>query len=236
MLARANSATIIRVEPGREACGSGRRGEHPVSVPERPLGSPEWGLARWLRWALGPGRLFRAARAGNAVRVQALLARGVDPNARGPWRMTALHAAAEKGHAEVVRLLLDHCAVVDADSSLHPTPLFAAVYWGHADAARVLLERGARRPVLPEWFSPRDEAVVRLLVEYGADVNHEGEHGATALHAAAASGLEALAQFLLAHGADPTIRDAAGRTPLTYAEDGGHRGIAQLLRRSSSAR
>ena len=51
--------------------------------------------------------LRRAARAGRAARVQALLADGADPDADDPnSRKTALHWAALNGHQAVVKLLV----------------------------------------------------------------------------------------------------------------------------------
>ena len=50
--------------------------------------------------------LLAAAKKGDADAVQALLAKGVDVNAKNSYGATALSFAADKGHLEVVKLLL----------------------------------------------------------------------------------------------------------------------------------
>ena len=62
--------------------------------------------------------------------------------------------------------------------------------------------------------------VARVLIEAGADVNKQGEHGRTALHMAAAWGHADTVQLLLENGANPTIVDEAGMTPPMVARDG----------------
>jgi len=60
------------------------------------------------------------------------------------------------------------------------------------------------------------QQVLKLLKE-GTDINAADENSRTALHWAAAHGLEALAQGLLGAGADINAADAFGMTPLHYA-------------------
>ncbi|TGZ80747.1 ankyrin, partial [Ascodesmis nigricans] len=45
------------------------------------------------------------------------------------------------------------------------------------------------------------QAVVRLLLDHGADVNAQGGHYGTVLHAATVNGNQAVIQLLLDHGA-----------------------------------
>jgi hypothetical protein len=59
-----------------------------------------------------------------------------------------------------------------------------------------------------------------VLIEAGADVNKQCEHGRTALHMAAAWGHADVAQLLLENGADPMIADDEGMTPPNVARNG----------------
>ena len=68
-----------------------------------------------------------------------------------------------------------------------------------------------------------DAAMVRLLLENGADLEARDPGGTTALHYAAYWGHPEVAQVLLAAGADPNALDRAGYTPLAWARERDHR-------------
>lgn len=75
------------------------------------------------------------------------------------------------------------------------------------------------------WFAaqgpwPGGLAVAKVLVEAGANVNRQCEHGRTALHMAAAWGHLDLVKYLLEEGADPAIRDEENMTPPMVARRG----------------
>jgi len=76
----------------------------------------------------------------------------------------------------------------------------------------------------------RDERLVAVLLERGADVNRGNAHGWTPLHQAAYGNLPALARMLLAAGArvDVSARGDGG-TPLIVALFWGNRTTAELL-------
>src|SRR5688500_2367492 len=60
------------------------------------------------------------------------------------------------------------------------------------------------------------EAVVEMLLEYGADVNGIDQDGRTALHRAAKLHPKTV-RVLLERGANPNVVDSQGFTPLTWA-------------------
>jgi ankyrin repeat protein len=74
------------------------------------------------------------------------------------------------------------------------------------------------------------EAIVRLLLDWGACTEVADEFGLTLLLHAAADGYEAIVRLLLDRGAYIEAADKRGRTPLSYAAENGHEAVVQLLR------
>ena len=86
--------------------------------------------------------LFTATRTGNAACIQALLAAGADPNAKGSSDQTPLMWAAALGHSAGVKLLL--AAKADPTTTLDSgfDAFFFAVRAGHRDIVKQLLAAG----------------------------------------------------------------------------------------------
>jgi ankyrin repeat protein len=80
------------------------------------------------------------------------------------------------------------------------------------------------------WASAEGyEAVVRLLLEKGADLETKDEDGQTPLIWAARNGHEAVARLLLEKGAVLDAKNEDGRTPLMLTAQNGHEAVARLL-------
>ena len=71
--------------------------------------------------------------------------------------------------------------------------------------------------------------IIRLLIEYGANVNLQDKDGYTALVFASYNGHTEAVKLLLANGADPDLQDNNRRTALMYASHNGHIEIVKLL-------
>jgi uncharacterized protein len=85
-----------------------------------------------------------ACESGSAAVVEQLLKAGVIPNATGPLGETALHTCAHTGNVDAAKALLARGAKVDAgDNWRGQTPLMWAAAQGHAAMVRVLVEAGA---------------------------------------------------------------------------------------------
>ena len=99
-------------------------------------------------------------------------------------------------------------------------------YFSYAE----VLEDGG--PQTPLWRAAEKghEAVVKLLLEKGADVESKDKYGRTPLWRAAAHGHEAVVKLLLEKGADVESKDGSdGRTPLSWATANGHKAVMKLL-------
>jgi ankyrin repeat protein len=75
----------------------------------------------------------------------------------------------------------------------------------------------------------KQEAVARILLDYGADPNTKGGRDGTPLVAACAHGHEAMVCLLLEHGADINEKSEEKGSPLKAAVYGGHETVVRRL-------
>jgi cytohesin len=156
--------------------------------------------------------LREAALIGDVYLAEELLKQGADPNEQDISGRTPLHYAfwAPEGgwrcRVEVAELLLKHGADPNARDKDGKTPLHYAVAHRHSDA-------------------------VKLLLEYGAEVDEELAEALrlTPLHLAASRGSVEEVERLLSRDGDPNARDVFGRTPLHYAAARNRKAVAELL-------
>ena len=177
-----------------------------------------------------PSSIFTAAQIGDLARVKAFLEQGVNANARGPKRQTALHIAASEGYKEVVELLLKHGADVNAGVGYHnETAAVFALRGHHSEVVELLISNGAD-DVSPLHLavSAGDEAKARSLVEGGADVNKRTPCGMTPLHMIGMD-LKDIAKLLIDNGADVNAKADWDWIPLHSATEKGHKEIVELL-------
>ena len=137
--------------------------------------------------------LFTAVSTGDEVAVRQLIQRGINLNAAVPGEgRTALHQAVAQRDLKMVRMLLDARARTDV-----------AGRYGSPRAVREFpLHRAVNEP-----------ALLRLLLERGANPNVGDDGGLTPLHRAAASGNAEAAEVLLQHKAQADLKDKGGRKP-----------------------
>jgi hemoglobin len=142
----------------------------------------------------------------------ALAALAADPGLvreRFTYGRTLLHAAAASGCVRMVERLLALGADPNATDRYGHPPLYA---------------------VGNQCSRETGDAVVRLLVRGGADVNLQDRvKRCTPLHMAARRGNVGVARALLECGADRAIRDIAGVTPLQRARNCRKPGVVALL-------
>lgn len=149
--------------------------------------------------------------------------------------------ASALGHPEIVRLLLPgNCAIevdsenneasrkpkrrrlvrADESSDFQSFKDEADDHAGDDDSNQIILDEAM-------WYAARrgHEAIAKLLLRHGANVNARGSGGgrSTALSAAVLEGQEAVVRLLLSRSADTEMANVHGYTPLVLAtifEDG----------------
>lgn len=134
-----------------------------------------------------------------------------------------LRSAAGFGKRDEVSRLLRQGADINAKDNLGETPLTVALTMY---AAYIQFE--VQTP--PGGLEER-KAVIKLLIDKGANPNVIGERATTPLMNAAASGDVEIVEMLLRAGATATLKqmDVDGRTARDYAEAQGHGAIVERL-------
>jgi hypothetical protein len=115
-------------------------------------------------------QLFAAARKGDAAKVEELLAKGVDANAKWRYDQTALFPASDKGNVAVIKVLLAHGANVNVeDTFYHASPLTWSIQNDHPEAAQLLIAAGAKDKAgaLRYGVSKNYPAVVKAVLDAG---------------------------------------------------------------------
>jgi ankyrin repeat protein len=125
--------------------------------------------------------------------------------------------------------------------------LLTALPGGGLELVKLLVRKGAdpnardyysKTPLILEAdnWSEADPAVVRCLLDLGADVNAVDDKGMSALHSAAAHGNTAVVKVLVAGGADINLKDGKGNTAWVLAAEKGDRPMLELLEKAGARR
>lgn len=176
--------------------------------------------------AYGDTPLIAAAGSGRAQLIDKLLELGADIDSANSLGMTALMSAAARGDYQLVHTLINSGAEVDVKNNQGESAVFLAVQYGHHSAVRVLLNAAAKLNIKNtiranesnSGFTPlmyaathgltRDPvdwpAMVRLLLNGGADPNVTNTHAESALVFAQNLKDSAIVSVLLQAGAKDT--------------------------------
>jgi len=187
--------------------------------------------------------LHYAAWKGHSRVLEILLGAGVKSSQVDTEGLAPLALACIEGHLEAVNALLfgKVDAEVQAHSRNNKRPLHFAAEGGHHHVLRALLESGVTEDptTIPEKETPlhlalfKDERsyleVLKVLLEYEADVNKPRSDGCTTLHLAAKYGCVDAVRSLLEAGADPAATNRKGHSVLYFAVSAGQTDVAKLL-------
>ena len=141
---------------------------------------------------------------------------------------------AMEGKIDEVERAIEIGIEIDELGARGHTALMAAAYYGHKSVVKSLLEAGANPNILSDdeglgkgmtalmlsagsFFASNRQAIAKLLIANGADINQQGLCGKTAIvyAALAGSGYRDCVETLIAAGADLDLRDDRGHTVLT---------------------
>jgi Ankyrin repeats (3 copies) len=123
---------------------------------------------------------------------------------------TALHVASAAYQLEIAKALLDAGADPGSAKNMRRSQPLHYAADGNIDS--------------PLWSPGRQTAVIRLLIQAGADVQARDKNGATALHRAVRTRCAEAVKTLLEAGADPALKNLPGSTPFHLAVQNTGRG------------
>ena len=164
-------------------------------------------------------------------KVKALIAKGVNVDAKDKEGSAPLHLAAWWGYADVVEALVRAGADVSLEDDSGQTPLELAAREGHEKVANILLAAGARVDdvLTAACLGTLDRVTALLDANPGLATVNEGTIEWTPLHLAARFGKVEVADLLLRYDADVNAQAFAYGTPLHLAADNGNVEVAKLL-------
>ncbi|KAL7920862.1 ankyrin repeat-containing domain protein [Trichoderma austrokoningii] len=202
--------------------------------------------------------LLYAVKGGHVDTMKTLLSQGADPNYEDRFGWTPLLNAVDNGNVAILKILLEGGANPNQEDHFGQTPLIYAVERGDKVIKKEPVGTGAWMIYKPVLHAATDsqEAMVRALLEGGADPNQKNKAGHTPLTYAANHGnvaivkillegrasadpipllcavkygQEAVVKALLERGADPNHEDGSGRAPISHAAERGHAAMVKIL-------
>lgn len=157
--------------------------------------------------------LIAAAKANNAPLVAELIGRGGNVNAKDSIQDSAFLYAGAEGFNEVLQLTLAAGADVASINRYGGTALIPASEHGHVETVKILIGAGVpvnhvnnlgwtamQEAILLNNGGPRQQEVVRLLLQAGADPGIRDPEGRTALQNAERLGFADIAALIRSHG------------------------------------
>nr|WP_307105767.1 ankyrin repeat domain-containing protein [Arthrobacter globiformis] len=157
-------------------------------------------------------RLVLAAKANDAALVARLIREGGNVNAKDSIQDSAFLYAGAEGFNEVLRLTLANGADVRSTNRFGGTALIPASEHGHVETVRILIAAGvpvnhvnklgwtAMQEAILLNRGPRQQDVVRQLLDAGADPNIRDPEGRTALENAERLGFAEIARLIRERG------------------------------------
>ncbi|KAJ7242067.1 hypothetical protein C8J57DRAFT_1477581 [Mycena rebaudengoi] len=160
------------------------------------------------------GTALHAAAYGGHTAVARLLIENdahIDNSDLANWTMygSALQTASFMGNVEMIRFLVMNGADINSGGGRYGTALGEVSRRGDEEMVCFLIQNGADVNVQPLFryegsalTMARNEAIARILLKHGADVNAVGGHFGAALHRASGLGMEEIVRLMIEHGAN----------------------------------
>lgn len=138
--------------------------------------------------------------------VKKLIDKNVDINMKDCYGETFFHYACKRGSRNIVKLLIAHGANINERFSGGETPLMYVCANNDVHIAKILLDNEAinddcNKTVLHTACFHKRYEIVKLLIEYGVNVNEKNMFGEIPLYCVCRNGDTEVAKILLDNGA-----------------------------------
>ncbi|KAJ5108060.1 hypothetical protein N7456_004735 [Penicillium angulare] len=186
----------------------------------------------------GRTAMLRAAETRRYSRLEFIIEKGANLEARDPENKTALWWAVMNQHGSMTKLLIHNNANLNVQDDLGRTPLHLSAEAHNVEIFRALVEGGAildiedsqgRTPLM--WaIIYGNENLVKILLENDICLESEDvQWGRTALLWAARKSYPNMVRLLLENGASIEAADHSGQTALSIAARYGHEEAVKIL-------
>ncbi|EHK19775.1 uncharacterized protein TRIVIDRAFT_203361 [Trichoderma virens Gv29-8] len=170
--------------------------------------------------------------------VKLLVDNGADVNKSVGRKYTPVYGATHSQNTEIVQYLLSHNANPTLACSLGSTPMHVAAYQGSSEIVRLLAEAKAdidyceNSALMSAIHIMSDSAeVLRILLEYGADINRKDSAGRTALDAAIVNNHPNIVKLMLS---ESKVKPDFSRERLLEAVRNGYTEVVSLVLESGA--
>ena len=206
----------------------------------------------------GSTALHIASGKGEREIVEVLLKYGAEIDSQDEHGKTALHIASEDSNTEIVDVLLNYGASINFKDIRGRTALHSATVWNNPEIIKVLLKFGAyidskniyggtalhvacmnfdsvmevllaRDGEFDSQVEYNNTEIVKIFLEFGANIHSKTTDGLTALHIASQKRNREVIEVLLKFGARVNSKDGIGRTALHIASDYNNSEIVGVL-------
>lgn len=135
--------------------------------------------------------IFYAIRYKNRHALQELLSHGADANYKNNENMNSLHLAVLKKDVTIVKMLVKYIKNINARTNAGSTALHYACNFQQLEIVKILLENGASQDIAefeydlyPIFYAvvQNNIEITKLLVNYGANPNHQDYVANTIIH------------------------------------------------------
>ncbi len=183
--------------------------------------------------------LMMACRNGDTELTRFLLEAGADPTAPGKGGMTPATIAAKAGNVECLKLLfIEKRDLADKRDQQDHSPLYYAVTGNKLEVVEYLCQAGANVNTLEEdetWtpllaaIRKGNEAMLKLLLKHGADLDTTTSDGHTPLYVAITSGQLKMVEAICWRRRRLDYHWENGFTPLMTAVEAGNAQVVKTL-------
>lgn len=178
---------------------------------------------------------FAAIGQDDVAKINALLARGFDPNTVDASGTAGLLLAVKSGSLNVAVVLANWPQTkVEVRNATDESPLMLAALNGETALCQLLIRKGA--DVNKPGWAPLHYAAtnghleaMNLLLEENAYIDAASPNGTTPLMMAAHYGTESAVKLLLEAGADPLLKNTQGLSALDFANRGSRIESANII-------